>query len=158
MTDYKGKWFGERDIKFINSIAADFMGDVMQVTVMLYKICPTETKTNIYGETDQTNGRFYYPGVTLTALIDRADITTEDANFGPDRDQTAVFKIREKMLQLVNFYPQVGDLILFNERYYEMDNVVQEQFIGNQPDKSFSFIIHTHYSRLEKIQIIPRQN
>jgi hypothetical protein len=62
------------------------------------------------------------------------------------------------MLQQINFFPQVGDLILFNERYHEIDNVVQEQFLAGQPDKSLSIICNTHYSRLSKINLVDRQN
>lgn len=153
-----GRYFSPRDLKFIGSVNGELMGNIIQTIVWAYKICPEKTQTNIYGETDQTNGKFYFPGIEITAIIDRGDITSEDANFGPDREQTSVFKFREEMLKLCNFYPQIGDLILFNERYYEIDNPVQEQFLGGVSDKSLSIICNTHYAKFSKINILPRQN
>jgi hypothetical protein len=40
---------------------------------------------------------------------------------------------------------------------YEIDNVVQEQFLGGQPDKSWSLIVNTHYTRLSKLNLVERQ-
>lgn len=158
MGDFLGRYYSGRDRLFLNSIQAELYADMVQAVVNLFKIAPLETITNIYGETDQSSGKFYFPGIEMTCLRDGGDITTEDAEFGPDRKQTSVFMFREKMLQQVNFFPQAGDLIFFNERYYEIDNVVQEQFLGGQPDKSLSIVCNTHYSRLSKINLVDRQH
>ena len=157
MADFIGRYFSSRDRLFVHSLNAELYGDIVQVLVELYKVAPDETKTNLYGETDQEVGRFYFSPIEMTSLVDTGDISSEDANFGPDRKQSAVFKFREKMLQNVNFYPEVGDLIAFNGRFYEIDNVVQEQRLGGQPDKSHSIICNTHYTRLSKVNIIERQ-
>jgi hypothetical protein len=111
----------------------------------------------MYGEAAPTEGKSFFPGIELTALIDRADITTNDEGFGPDRDQSVVFKFRELSLKDANFYPEVGDFILFNDRYHEVNNVVQEQLLGGQANKSHSIICNTHYSRLSQINLVDRQ-
>jgi len=90
-------------------------------------------------------------------LIDRADITTTYSEFGPDRNQSVVFKFRENMLKLTGLFPEVGDMIQFNNRYHEIDNVVQEQFLGGISDKSHSIICNTHYSKLSRLNIVNRQ-
>ena len=158
MADYTGKYFSQRDLSLLHSFNNELITNVMQIVVELLKVAPGETKTNIYGETDQTAGRYYFEPIKLACIIDRGDISSEDYNFGPDRKQTAVFKFQEDVLQSVNFYPQNGDLITFNERYYEIDNITQEQMIGGQPDKSWSIICNTHYTRFSKVNIIDRQN
>ena len=152
-----GRFFSARDLKFIASINGELMGDIIQTEVLLYKICATETKTNVYGESDPQSGKIFYPGVECTCLIDRADIDTTYDQFGPDRNQAVVFKFREDNLKLVNLYPEIGDIIEFNKRYHECDNVVQEQFLGGISDKSFSIICNTHYSRLSKLSLVERQ-
>ena len=157
MADYLGRYFSTRDRLVLNSFNAELLGDIIQTLVLLYKIAPTETKTNVYGETNQEVGKFYYPAIEMTALVDRGDISSEEEDFGPDRKQSVVFKFRELMLKQVDFFPQVGDLVLFNERYHEIDNVVQEQFDGGQPEKSRSIICNTHYSRFSKINLVDRQ-
>ena len=133
-------------------------GDVIQTEVTIFKICADTTMTNIYGESKATQGKQYYPGIDIIALIDRADISTDAEDFGPDRKQNVAFKFMEKDLQKINFFPQTGDLILFNERYHEMDDIVQEQFLGGIPDKSLSIIVNTHYTRLSKVDVVIRQS
>lgn len=87
----------------------------------------------------------------------KKEILTQNQGYGPDRNQDIAFRFRERDCIVTNFYPEIGDLILFNERYYEIDNVVQEQFLGGHPDKSWSLIINTHYTRLSKINLVERQ-
>ena len=153
----KGRYFSERDLRVINSVNAELMGDIIQTEVTIYKLVPQATRLNIYGETDPNLGRVYYPGVEITCLIDRRDIETPTDEFGPDRKQIVQFQFREKMLKKINLYPEVGDVILFNERYHEIDNIVQEQLLGGVDDKSHSILCDTHYSRLSKLSIFERQ-
>ena len=152
-----GRYFSARDLRFIISTNGELMGDIIQTEILIYKMAPSEMSTNIYGEASPESGKLYYPGVEVTSLIDRADIDTTYDEFGPDRNQAVVFKFRENMLKLVNIYPEVGDIIRFNERYHEIDNVVQEQFLGGIEDKSHSIIVNTHYSRLSKLSFVERQ-
>jgi hypothetical protein len=152
-----GRFFSDRDRRFIASINGELMGDVIQTEVFLYKICATETKINVYGESDPNSGKIFYPGVECTCLIDKADIDTSYDEFGPDRNQTVVFKFREDNLKVINLYPEVADVIEFNRQYFEIDNVVQQQFLGGQPDKSLSIIVNTHYARLSKLSLVERQ-
>jgi hypothetical protein len=152
-----GRYFSVRDLKLVNSLNAELLGDIIQTEVIIYKMAPAEMQINVYGETDPNTGKLYYPGIEITCLIDRADINTDYDDFGPDRNQAVVFKFREEMLKLVNLFPEVGDIIKFNERYHEIDNVVQEQFLGGVSEKSFSIIVNTHYSRLSKVSMVERQ-
>lgn len=154
----KGRWFSNRDVNFINSVNGELLGDVIQTEVTLFKPSADQTSANIYGESKSSVGKQFYPGIDITALIDRGEIATEVDDFGPTRKQNVVFKFREKMLKEINFFPQTGDLVLFNERYHEIDDVSQEQFLGGVDDKSFSIIVNTHYTRLSKIDIIQRQS
>ena len=149
-----GRYFGARDLEFINSINAELMGDILQTFVSCFKIAADVTKTNIYGESSE--GKSFYDGVELTAIIERADITGDDDNFGPDRDQSVVFKFRHNSCRDAGYFPQIGDVVLFNSRFHEVNNVIQEQLLGNQPDNSHSIICNTHYSRLSKLNIVER--
>lgn len=154
----KGRWFSERDINFINSINDELLDDVIQTEILLFKACADATALNIYGENNTATGKQFYPGIEITALIDRGEIRTDYDDFGPDRKQNVVFKMLEKKLRELNLFPQTGDLVLFNERYHEIDDVAQEQFLGGVDDKSFSIIVNTHYSRLSKVEIVKRQS
>ena len=153
-----GRYFSERDIGFVNGINDELLGDVIQTEVTLFKMCADMTQANIYGESKSSVGKQYYPGIDIVCLVDRADISTDTDDFGPDRKQNVVFKFMEKDLQKINFFPQTGDLVLFNERYHETDDIKQEQFLGGIPDKSFGIAVNTHYTRLSKVDVVQRQS
>lgn len=153
-----GRYFSERDISFINGINDELLGDVIQTEVVLYKMVADVTTSNIYGESKANVGKQYFPGIEMICLVDRADITTDADDFGPDRKQNVAFKFMEKDLERSNYYPQTGDLVFFNDRYHEVDEIVQEQFMGGQPDKSLSIIVNTHYTRLTAIDVMQRQS
>ena len=153
-----GRYFSEQDVSFINGINDELLSDVIQTQVVLFKMCADATAVNMYGESDPKIGKQYYPGIEVGCLVDRADITTDADDFGPERKQNVVFKFMEKDLQSLNFFPQTGDLVHFNDRYHEINDVVQEQFLGGQPTKSLSIIVNTHYTSLSKIDLVERQS
>jgi hypothetical protein len=134
------------------------MGDIVENLIQVFKISPNETKTNIYGETSQETGKWFLPAIQISALIERSDMATDYDDFGPNRNQTHVFKMREKVLKELNFYPEVGDMIAWNDRYYEVDNVVQEQLLGGQAEKSHSIICNGHYTKITSLNIMQRND
>jgi hypothetical protein len=154
----KGRYFSKKDLALIAQFNAELMGDIIENIVQIYKICPNETKTNIYGETSSESGKWYFPAIQISALIERSEMEAEYDDFGPNRSQNYVFKMREKMLQQLEFYPEIGDIIFFNDRYYEVDNVVQEQLLGGQSDKSHSIICNTHYTKYTSLNILERND
>ena len=152
----KGRYFSARDLRFVGSVNGELMGDIIENLVQIFKVSPTETKTNIYGEASAETGKWYLPGIQISALIDRPEMTTEYDDFGPSRNQTHVFKLREKMCIQLNFYPEIGDIIFWNDRYYEINNVVQEQLLGGISEKSHSIICNAQYTRLSSLNIVER--
>lgn len=153
-----GRFFSRRDMNLLGSVNAELFSDIVEVVVQVFKIALNETNVNIYGESVSSQGKMFYPAINLTCLAEREDITGENGSkFGPDRNQNVVFRFRERDCIITNFFPELGDIVLYNERFYEMDNVVQEQFLGGHPDKSWSLIVNTHYTRLSKLNIVQRQ-
>lgn len=154
----KGRYFSQRDLNLVGQFNAELMGDIIENLVYIYKISPDETKTNIYGETAAESGKWYLPAIQMSVLVERPEMTAEYDDFGPNRNQNHIFKMREKMLKEVNFYPEIGDIVFWNDRYYEIDNVVQEQLLGGQADKSHSIICNAHYTKISSLNVIERNN
>ena len=77
----------------------------------------------------------------------------------------AQFAFLRDDLIIYNLVPEVGDVVLWNKDYYEVDAEVENQLIlGKDPNyaitnyldefgSSFSIILNTHYTRLEKLNI-----
>lgn len=156
MASLKGRYFSTRDLNMINSLNGELMGDIIENLVQIFKICPNETKTNIYGETSSETGKWYFPAIQVSALIERESMNSEYDDFGVSRSQNYIFKMREKMLRQLEFYPEIGDIIFHNDRFYEIDNVISEQLLGGQSDKNHSIICNAHYTRYTSLNILER--
>ena len=154
----RGRYFSQRDLNLVAQFNGELMGDIIENIIDIFKISPSETKTNIYGETAAETGKWYFPAIKISALVERSDMTAEYDDFGPSRNQTHIFKMREKMLRQLEFYPEIGDVIYWNDRYYEVDNVVQEQLLGGQSEKSHSIICNAHYTKITSLNVLERNN
>jgi hypothetical protein len=134
------KFVLERDVDFFKSIARELVDDVVQNIITLFKINLNETKVNIYGE---AMNKTWLPGVNLYALVDREPEGARYEGFGADTDQNITFKVDRFKCEEINVYPEVGDVIFYNNSYFEIDNTTEIQFAGGQPYNNFSIVIST---------------
>jgi len=155
---------GSRDISLFHSLNKELINDLIQTEVAYYKFALEQTKANVYGEAP---GKNYYEPLKIACLIDRQDQSWSSDNFGSDINQTINFSFLKESLKEINLIPEIGDLLLFKNNFYEVDSRTENQFIfGKDPDyaiatetvdfgNSFSIIINTHISRVEKLNLIP---
>jgi hypothetical protein len=129
-----------RDIELFKSIAREVVDDVIQNTIVLFKINMNETKVNIYGE---AMNKTWYPGVQVYALIDKEPESARYEGFGLDTDQNVTFKLDRWMLEEKGIYPEVGDIINWNSGYFEIDNTNEIQLVGGQSYNNFSVVCST---------------
>ena len=83
----------------------------------------------------------WLPGVNLYALVDREPEGARYEGFGADTDQTITFKVDRFKCEEINVYPEIGDIILYNNAYFEIDNTTEIQYAGGQPYNSFSIVL-----------------
>ena len=184
--------FGEaRDISFFRHINRELMGNIISQQCVYYKYDLGETKVNIYGESSK--GKYFHPPVQLNCLIERSDQQYPENGLGVDFNWNIVFKfLRDDLLsrnecfnkdwQFNNVYgadlvPEVGDIILYNEGYYEVDSTNAKQyFVGKDPSYpqldsngnnalnetdlanfggNLSIICNTHYVPADKLALSP---
>ena len=134
------KFLVGNDLTFFKSIARELVDDVIQVAVVLYKINQYETKVNIYGE---SVNKTWYPGVEIYALADKEPENVQYEGFGPDNTQSITFKFDRHTCEEKGIYPEIGDIVYFDNSYYEIDNTNEIQFVGGQPDNNFSIVATT---------------
>jgi hypothetical protein len=134
------KFLVGNDLTFFKSIARELVDDVIQVAVVLYKINQYETKVNIYGE---SVNKTWYPGVEIYALADKEPENVQYEGFGPDNTQSITFKFDRDTCEEKGIYPEIGDIVYFDNSYYEIDNTNEIQFVGGQPDNNFSIVATT---------------
>ncbi len=103
--------------------AINFAG--MKVGYFKYDL--DNTTTNIYGESLE---KWYYPPMEIKCLIERGGLTYNDADFGPDPSQNITVSIPRITVEQFKFTPEVGDILIDRDRYYEV-SVVDSQFFTN---------------------------
>jgi hypothetical protein len=143
-----------RDFEFMQKINRELISEIIDNIVILYKAHPEATKTNIYGESSQ---KIRYTGIQLAAYIKYGDNTPRNEGYGYDTNQEVEFHFVRRLLEEVNVLPEEGDIIKFNDLYYEIHNTTDTQLIGNRPEFSTSIICKAHLTRKSNLNIEPRQ-
>jgi hypothetical protein len=150
------------DIDTFKIFSRELINDVISQQVGYYKPILEDTKANIYSE--GPNKVFLGP-VLLNCLIDRGDFEAPVDEFGIDVVRTVKFRFLNDDLLLANVHCEAGDIVMYNELYYEVDNVNPNQLIlGKDHDyaystglenfgDNYSTIIETHYTRGDKVGI-----
>jgi hypothetical protein len=125
-----------RDIKTFKGISRELLENVISQQCGYYKIVLSDTPKNIYGESSQ---KFYVGPVLLTCLIERGDFSFDQGDFGPDSNRSVTFRFLKDHLVDANVVPEVGDVVMYDEQYYAVDNVNENQLIvGKDPDYTYS--------------------
>jgi hypothetical protein len=147
-----------------SNINNELLGQVIEQKVGYYQVILDETPPNIYGES--LNKKYNGP-VLVTCLLERGDTTPITDNFGMDFERKLIVRFFQPHLIAANVEPSVGDIILWNEDYYEVNNVNENQLIvGKDPlyaytdadgvpdtGTSLSIILECFYTRPEKVGI-----
>jgi hypothetical protein len=145
------RFVSDRDFRFFQHINSEIVVDVIDVEVILYKIIPTTTDINIYGEAT-TKSR--YKGISLNALVKYGKQVAVSDGFGYDANQQDIqFRFVRKLLQDVDVYPEVGDIVKYNENYYEINNINEAQLIAGRPEYNQAVICEAHLTRRSDINL-----
>ena len=142
-----------RDIELFKSFAREVVDDVVENIAVLFKVNLNETKVNLYGE---STNKTWYPGVELNVLINKSPNTAGYEGFGSDTSQNIEFRFDRWMLDEKNTYPEIGDIIYFDQSYYEIDNTSEVQFVGGLPSNNFSVVCSTFMVRKSALNIEER--
>jgi hypothetical protein len=126
--------FGQaRDISMFRYINRELMQNIISQQVVFYKYKVAETKVNMYGESNE--GRNFVDPVILFALIETSNFNYPVSDLGVDFNWSVTYKFLRDDLVDNNVYPEIGDIIMFQNGYWEIDNVNTTQFfVGKDPE------------------------
>lgn len=151
-----------RDANAFLGIAEEFVATVVTQQIGYYKVVLPATPPNVYGE---ALVKSYIGPVLMNCLIERGGFNTTANDFGPDTIRAVGFRFLKIDLEYGNVVPEVGDVVMYNEGYYLVDNVNENQyFLGKNPDysyspglqnfgQSWSILLDTHYTTPEALGI-----
>ncbi len=180
------KFFNARDINFIKLISEEVVDYVVEQAVTLFKMSVGESRTNLYGE---SLGKVYRQPANLMCIVDREVKNYQYEDFGPDATQLAEFRFNRQRLRTHEVpqirsingneipadsiqntkygYPEIGDILEFNNDHWEIDKINESRFIHGTPsvwdpisktwdDARMQLVAVAHLVRSSTVQIEDR--
>jgi hypothetical protein len=155
--------FGQRrDFNTMMGVNYELLNDIISQQVGYYKISLNDTPINLYGEATRKQ---YIGPVLLSCLIERGDFATSFKEQGMDRSRPVTFRFLKNMMVDANVYPEAGDVIMYNELYYQVDNVNQNQMLVGKDNNyaysdglenfggNISYLLTAYYTSGDKLGI-----
>jgi len=145
---------GQRDAKFLASINSELINAVIDTEIEFYKLVVESSNSNLYGESESKS---YYDSILIPCLITKDDKNSSMDDYGHTYTRTSKFAIARDILVKADFYPEVGDIVFWDNEYFELDNVDSNQyFVGKNPETwpngtdhgySVSIVVDAHATR-----------
>ena len=126
---------GTRDINLFGTVNRELIEDIVSQQVGYYKVKLKDTQPNIYGESLK---KYYIGPVLLNCLIVRGDTASVQVEYGRDFTRPMNFRFFREHLVEANVVPEIGDIVMYNESYYEVDNVNENQYVVGK-DNSYAY-------------------
>jgi len=151
-----------RDFNLLTKINRELLTDVVEQEILYYKFSLDETNANLYGEALE---KVFQIPVKLNCLITRGDQVVTVDDMGPDLNREASFAFLRDDLKNSSVVPEVGDILNWQENFYEVDTVRENQLFvgrddsynltdyGNNFGKSVSILLDCHLTRADRVGI-----
>jgi hypothetical protein len=151
-----------KDISTFKGISRELLENVVSQAIGYYKYRLNDSTVNIYGE--GVNKYFIGP-ILINCLIERGDFTVDKNEISLEVKRDVSFRFLKYHLVQANVVPEIGDVVMYNEGYYHVDNVNENQLIlGRDNDfayenglenfgSSYSVVLTTHLSSQEALGI-----
>ena len=159
-----------RDMSLVRKLNRELMGNIITQQCSVYQFKLEETKVNLYGEADQE--KFYDGPFIFNVLIHRSNEEYAENIEGVQFGQPIEFYFFRDDLKDADVLIRVGDIILYQERYYGVQSTVANQYWGGKnpayPNNvnplnpglenfgnNLSVLVSTYYIPADKVALSP---
>ena len=145
----------QKEINLIDSFNEELIDEIIGQSVDIYKVSIDNTNENIYGE---STTKYYEVGFRVNCLISFEEPVVEQDEFGSDVNASIeVFFQRNNLASgSLNFYPEIGDIVDWNDIYWEINGTTEPQLLAGHPNYKHSIVSTAHRARLSSLQIEER--
>ena len=150
----------QKDAKFLASINSELINSIVDTEIEFFKLDIETSNSNIYGESESKS---YLDSILLPCLLTKNEKTANMDDYGHTYTRALQFALSRDILVKSNYYPEVGDIVFWDNEYYELGNVDANQyFVGKNPETwpngdshgyNVSIICDAHITRLSTQQI-----
>ena len=155
MSQTKPFFIPQKEFDLINSMNEELIDEIVGQSVDIYKVNVERTEDNLYGE---STAKYYDVGFRVNCLINYNEPTVTQDEFGADTNSSIeMFFQRENLASgSLNFYPETGDIVDWNDYYWEINGTTEPKLFGGHPNFKHNIVATAHRSRLSSLQIEER--
>ena len=155
MSQTKPFFIPQKEFDLINSMNEELIDELVGQSVDIYKVNVDRTDENVYGE---SSTKYYDIGFRVNCLILYNEPTIEQDEFGSDLNSSIEMYFQRENLASgsLNFYPENGDIVDWNDFYWEINGTTEPQLFAGHPGFKHNIVATAHRSRLSSLQIEER--
>ena len=155
MSQTKPFFIPQKEFDLINQMNEELIDEIVGQSVDIYKVNIDKTDENLYGE---STTKYYDVGFRVNCLIlyNEPEIVQEE--FGSDLNANIEMYFQRENLSSgsLNFYPETGDIVDWNDYYWEINGTKEPQLYAGHPNFKHNIVATAHRSRLSSLQIEER--
>jgi len=155
MSQTKPFFVPQKEFDLINAMNEELIDEIVGQSVDVYKVNVDRTDENMYGE---STTKYYDIGFRVNCLILYNEPEIEQTEFGPDTNANIEMYFQRENLSSgsLNFYPETGDIVDWNDYYWEINGTTEPQLFAGHPTFKHQIKATAHRSRLSTLQIEER--
>ena len=155
MSQTKPFFIPQKEFDLINSMNEELIDELVGQSVDIYKVNLERTSENLYGE---STTKYYDIGFRVNCLINYNEPEINQDDFGADLDSSIELYFQRENLASgsLNFYPETGDIVDWNDFYWEINGTTEPKLFGGHPGFKHNIVATAHRSRLSSLQIEER--
>ena len=143
----------QKEIDLIDSMNEELIDEIISQAVDIYKISVDNVDENLYGE---SLTKYYDRGFRVNCLImfNEPEILQEES--GADLNANIEMYFHRTTLKEAGFYPEIGDIVDWNDFYWEINSITEPQLISGHQEFKHQIKAVAHRSRISSLQIEER--
>ena len=141
----------QKEINLIDALNEELIDEVVGQYVDIYKVEVDDTEINMYGESAT---KYFSNGFRVNCLIlyNEPETLLEDG-IGPDLNTSIEMYFHRTTLSEANFYPEIGDIVDWNDIYFEINSITEPQLVAGHFDFKHQIKALANRIRLSNLQI-----
>jgi len=143
----------KKEVQLFDVVNEELIDELVGQTVDIYKISVENTEENMYGE---STTKYYDKGFRVNCLISYPEPAFNQDEFGSDLNANIEMFFHRNTLKDADFYPEIGDIVDWNDFYWEMNGVIEPQLVAGHQNYKHQIKATAHRSRLSSLQIEER--
>ena len=143
----------QKEIQLFDAMNEELIDEIVGQTVDIYKISIDDTEENMYGE---STTKYYNDGFRVNCLINFIEPEMLQDEFGADLNTSIEMYFHRNTLKDAGFFPEVGDIVDWNDFYFEINSITEPQLIAGHQNFKHQIKAIAHRSRLSSLQIEER--